>query len=354
MSQQLIFTEDPAEELDALLRAADAPQIFIIADTNTAVAAALPLKAQCWSLTNAPLIVIEAGDVNKNIDSLTHVWSELGKLGATRKSVVINVGGGVVTDLGGFAAATFKRGVRFINIPTTLLASVDAAVGGKTGINFGNLKNEIGSFCEAEDVIISTSWFSTLAQSEVRSGYAEMLKHGLLSGPDATLRLLDYDISRDTHEDLLPLVEESVMVKKRIVEEDPHELGLRRALNLGHTAGHTFESWSMNVGRPVAHGYAVAWGLVVDLVLSHMRLGFDSVLLRRIAEYVREHYGALAITCNDYADLIRLMRHDKKNSCADNINFTLLEAPGKVKIDCIVDEKEICAAFDIYRDLMGL
>lgn len=354
MQQKLIFTGDPASELAAAIDACGAKQIYLLADSNTAVAAARPLKEKCDRLADVPLIIVKAGDMNKNVDSLCHVWEELGKLGATRKSLLINVGGGMVTDLGGFAGATFKRGIRFINIPTTLLAAVDAAVGGKTGINFGGLKNEVGAFCEADAVIISTCWLSTLSPEEICSGYAEMIKHGLISGIDSTLRLLDYDISSADTQKLLPLVEESVMVKKRVVEEDPHEHGIRRALNLGHTAGHAFESWSMKRGCPVAHGYAVAWGLVVDLILSHMRLGFDAALLRRVAGYVREHYGVIQIGCDDYPSLISLMRHDKKNASADSINFTLLDAPGKVRIDCIVDEKDICVALDIFRDLMGI
>ncbi len=354
MSQTLIFTNDCASELNKYIKQTGITQVFILADSNTAAAAALPLKAECWSLVDAPLIVIEPSDIYKNIDSLCHIWSELVKLGATRKSLLINVGGGVVTDIGGFAAATFKRGIKFVNIPTTLLASVDAAVGGKTGINFGSLKNEVGAFCEADAVIISTDWLETLPPEETLSGYAEMLKHGLISSYEATDRLLDYDIEKCDRDLLLNLVEESVLVKKRVVEEDPHEHGIRRALNLGHTAGHAFESWSMRRNRPVPHGFAVAWGLVVDLILSHMRLGFDAALLRRVAAFVRSHYGVLPIGCADYEDLIALMRHDKKNSSADSINFTLLEAPGIVKIDCIVDEKEIGAALDIFRDLSGI
>lgn len=354
MQQKLIFSNTPAQELDAILEAAAAPQIFILTDSNAAPAAALPLKAECKALENAPMIVIEPGDVHKDVASLIHIWAELGRLGATRKSLLVNAGGGVITDIGGFAAGTFKRGIRFINVPTTLLAAVDAAVGGKTGINFEGFKNEIGVFCEAESVLISTLWLRTLPAEEIRSGYAEMIKHGLISSVEATRRLLDYDISSADTDLLLPLVEESVMVKKRVVEEDPREQGIRRALNLGHTAGHAFESWAMKRERPVAHGYAVAWGLVVDLVLSHMRFGFDAALLRRVADYVRTHYGVLPIGCGDYPALVEFMKHDKKNASADHINFTLLSAPGKVMIDCIVDEKEICAALDIYRDLMGL
>ena len=219
-----------------------------------------------------------------------------------------------MTDLGGFAAATFKRGIRFINIPTTLLSAVDAAVGGKTGVNFNGLKNEIGVFKEAETVIISTVFFSTLPERELKSGYAEMLKHGLLDGEAVYNKLLDYDFDNVAGNGLLRLVEESVNVKRRIVEQDPFEQGLRRALNLGHTAGHAFESLALKRNSPVPHGYAVAWGMVVEAVLSHTEKGFPSAELYRLADYVCRHYGAFHITCDDYPELIEFMRHDKKRA----------------------------------------
>lgn len=350
----LIFTHHPADALDSLIREAGNPHTVIIADSHTREACVEPLRMACPALADAPVITVEAGDSHKNLDSLRHIWEQLQELGATRKSLMVNVGGGMITDIGGFAAASFKRGIRFFNVPTTLLSAVDAAVGGKTGINFGGLKNEIGTFCDAEAVVISTSWLVTLPQNELRSGYAEMLKHGLIDSGEEYRRLLDFDIAAADFTGLLPLVERSVMVKKRVVEEDPREHGIRRALNLGHTAGHAFESWAMRRGEPVPHGYAVAWGLVVDLVLSHLRLGFPADMLRELAAYVRRVYGVIPITCADYPALLELMSHDKKNSTPGAINFTLLDSPGKVHIDCIVEPREIEAALDIFRDLLGI
>lgn len=348
---QLIFTHHPADALDTLIREAGNPRTFILADTHTTNLCAEPLRMACPSLAEAPIITIKAGDAHKDLSSLSHIWAQLGEMGATRHSLLINVGGGVVTDIGGFAGATFKRGIRFINVPTTLLAAVDAAVGGKTGINFGGLKNEIGAFREADAVVISTSWFATLPAEELRSGYAEMIKHGLIEGPEEYHRLLDFDIaSADLHA-LLPLVERSVGVKKRVVEEDPFEHGIRRALNLGHTAGHAFESLALRRSQPIPHGYAVARGLVVDLILSHLRLGFPSDDLRLLARYVGSVYGPANITCDDYPELLELMAHDKKNASADAINFTLLAAPGDIRIDSIVSPDEIRAALDIFRDM---
>ena len=350
----LIFTHHPADSLNTLLKEAGRPHAMILADSHTLSACVEPLREACPALADAPVITVEAGDVNKNLDSLRHIWEQMQQLGATRRSLLVNVGGGMITDMGGFAAATFKRGIRLYNVPTTLLSAVDAAVGGKTGINFGGLKNEIGAFCDADAVVISTSWLATLPAEELKSGYAEMIKHALIDSPAEYRRLLDFDIAAADLTGLLPLVERSVMVKKGVVEQDPREQGIRRALNLGHTAGHAFESLAMRRGRPVPHGYAVAWGLVVDLIISHMKLGFPSAAVHELAAYVGRVYGVMPITCDDYPALLELMSHDKKNATPGAINFTLLDAPGKIHIDCIVDARDIEAALDIFRDLMGI
>ena len=307
----------------------------------------------CETLGNSFNITIKAGDINKNVESLTHIWEQLGTNGATRRSVLINIGGGMITDLGGFAASTFKRGIRFINIPTTLLSSVDASVGGKTGINFNGLKNEIGVFNEADAVIISTRPLATLPINEVKSGFAEMLKHGLLSNKDIFNKLLDYDFNRLPNEHLLSLLEESVNVKRDIVSQDPHEKGLRRALNLGHTVGHAFESMAMKRQSPIPHGYAVAWGMIVELILSHMMLKFDSTILHRYAQFVYDNYGSFHITCDDYPELINLMAHDKKSNSGE-MNFSLLSDIGNIEINCIASEDDVKAALDIYRDLVHI
>ena len=297
--------------------------------------------------------MLQPGDAHKELAAVAAVWQQLSDGGATRSSVVINLGGGVVTDLGGFAAATFKRGVRFINVPTTLLGAVDAAVGGKTGFNFNGLKNEIGAFREAECVIISSSLFATLPRVELLSGYAEMLKHALLKSSDCIGQILQYDIDAGSHEALLPLLRESVEVKRAIVAQDPLESGLRRALNLGHTAGHAFESLALHRGEPVPHGYAVAWGLVVELVISHVLYGFPSTDLYGIARFIYEHYGNCRLTCDDYPFLLHAMRHDKKSRDGE-LNFTLLRRPGDVAIDSVVDEENVKNALDIFRDMMHI
>ena len=346
---KMIFTNDVNTALRQLITRLAPPMTAVIADENTARLVLPRLDA----LAGATVITIAAGDSNKTLATLEHVWQAMQRAGATRHALVVNLGGGMVTDVGGLAAATFKRGVPCVNVPTTLLGAVDAAVGGKTGINYGGLKNEIGVFAMPLEVVISTCFFDTLPQHELRSGFAEMLKHALLCNAHETDRLLAFDISGADLDALLPLLETSVRVKQRIVEQDPHEHGLRRALNLGHTVGHALESHALAARRPVPHGYAVAWGLVAELVLSHMLQHFDSALLHRVASRVLALYGAPHLTCDDYDTLLELMRHDKKSD-AGEVNCTLLRAPGDVVVGCHISPADVAAALDITRDLLGI
>ena len=345
MQQNLIFTNNVDSAIERLAASNDHNITVWIADANTArlVEPAPPC-----------LITIPDGDENKTLETVTRVWDEMERMGVTRHSLVVNLGGGMVTDLGGFAAATFKRGVRFINIPTTLLGAVDAAVGGKTGINYHGLKNEIGAFAPASDVIISTRFFDTLPAEEMKSGFAEVLKHALLSDRDELLRLLDHDFTAPiNHDELLERLRHSVQVKVDIVARDPDEQGERKALNLGHTVGHAFESLAMRRDKPVPHGFAVAWGLVTEAVLSHIKLQFPSEDVYRLGAFVRDNYQDFPFTCDDYDELLELMRHDKKSRDGE-ITCTLLTAIGDYRIDQTVIDDEVSAALDILRDLLGV
>ena len=354
INQELIFTNKVGAILDKIVTDLNPRKVFVLVDVNTASFVLPRLSEMSAAVAAADIITCRAGDMYKTLDSVTAIWKRLSDSGCTRDSLLVNVGGGVVTDMGAFAAATFKRGIHFVNVPTTLLGAVDASVGGKTGVNFGNLKNQIGVFRQAESVIISTLFFNTLTGQELRSGYAEMLKHGLLKDEDTFNRLIDKHVEDIDAETLLGLLKESVLVKKQVVDNDPEEKGLRKSLNLGHTAGHAFETLALERKSPIPHGYAVAYGLVTELVLSHMKLGFPSGTLHRLADYVNNVYGPFEFTCDDYPRLLEYMRHDKKNSSADAINFTLLKAIGDVKIDCIIPDDDIKAALDITRDLMGI
>lgn len=358
MDQSIIISKNIKAELADAISECEHDKLFVLTDETT--------REKCWpilrdhqSLKDAQPITIEATDTHKNLASLCQVWQGLQAGGATRHSCLVNIGGGMVTDLGGFAASTFKRGINFINIPTTLLAMVDASVGGKTGINFGGLKNEIGVFNDARFVIIDTNFLQSLDALNLRSGYAEMLKHGLISNEKHWGELLRFNLSDPDLDRLKTMVAESVQVKERIVKGDPTEQGLRKALNLGHTFGHAFESFSLNSALPssnsrsstptLLHGYAVAFGLICELYLSTVKLGFPADKMQQTVRFIRDYYGTYNITCNDYPELISLMMHDKKNT-AGIINFTLLGDIGDIRINQTATEEEMKEALDFFRE----
>jgi len=345
--QKVVMSQNLEETLTAAIATCEKDRIFILADETTQQLC-LPLVEGFACLKGAQHITIGATDTHKTLDSLSHVWEALGEGGATRHSLLINIGGGMVTDLGGFAASTFKRGINYINIPTTLLSMVDASVGGKTGINFRGLKNEIGVFNNAETVILDTQFLKTLDQDNILSGYAEMLKHGLISDEKMWAELLNYDLRMKNLESLQRMVAESVAVKQRIVTEDPTEQGIRKALNLGHTAGHAFESFALSK-QPILHGYAVAYGLICELYLSCIKTGFPTDKMHQTVSFIHEHYGKMNITCDDYPQLLEFMTHDKKN-VAGVINFTLLGGIGDIRINQYATKDEIYEALDFYRE----
>lgn len=352
MINNIIYTTKISDCIDKLLSEREFDKLFILTDENTH-RFAKPFISESIACNAAEEIIILADDINKNLENLSTIWRKLVEGGATRKSILINLGGGMVTDMGGFAAATFKRGIEHINIPTTLLGAVDAAVGGKTGINFEGLKNEIGAFKQPSAVLIDTRFFKTLSKEHLLSGYAEMLKHGLISNPDTYNKLLSFDICNPDYEQLLYLLEESVSVKEQIVEQDPLEKGIRKYLNLGHTSGHAIESLALKRNTPVQHGYAVAWGLVCEVILSYMKFGFSQAEIHRLVDYVKVNYGVFPIGCKDYPYLYEKITHDKKNE-SGRINYTLLKAVGEVEINVSVTKEEIESSFDLYRDLFGL
>lgn len=327
-------------------------KVFVLTDENT--------HRQCFPIfvnknevkRDFSEIVIPAGDVNKTLDTAQKVWHKLQEGGATRHSLLINLGGGVVTDLGGFSASTFKRGMDYLNIPTTLLAMVDASTGGKTGVNFGGLKNEIGVFKEPKEVVIDTDYLKSLDEENLLSGFAEAIKHCLLEKDGDLNRVLgnyqEFICDKD-------FIEKNIEVKRKVVKEDPFEKGIRKALNLGHTVGHAFESWAMKTEHPILHGYAVAYGLICELWLSTVHCNFPVEKMRVVVNFVKENYGMLPVTCDDYEELYSLMTHDKKNvggnGDEDNlINFTLLADVGDIRINQVLNKKQIIESLDFFRD----
>lgn len=348
MKQKVIISENLERDLVNAIAECEHDRIFILTDTTTHEKC-LPKIQDFLSLKGAQPIIIKPGDTHKNLDTLAEVWTALGMGGATRHSLMINLGGGMVTDLGGFAASTFKRGIDFINIPTTLLAMVDASVGGKTGINFGGLKNEIGVFSDSRFVIINTQFLDTLDQENICSGYAEMLKHGLISDEKHWAELVNFNLAQPDLAQLQRMVADSIKVKERIVEIDPHEHGIRKALNLGHTMGHAFESFAMKHNRPILHGYAVAYGLVCELYMSARKTSFPTDRMHQTVRFIIDNYGRFPFTCDDYAELVELMRHDKKNT-SGVINFTLLGNVGDIRINQTATKEEIEEAMDFLRE----
>lgn len=350
--QEVILCKELESNLAQAIEKCSPDRLFVLTDEHTH-RLCLPQIKDIPAMRQAQEIVIGAEDVNKTLETLAHVWQTLSQQGATRHSLLVNLGGGMVTDLGGFAAATFKRGIAYINIPTTLLAMVDASVGGKTGINFNGLKNEIGAFAPANCVLLETEFLRSLDAHNFFSGYAEMLKHSLISTPRHLDELLAFDTEHPDYAQLKDMVGRSVQVKEDIVEQDPKEHGIRKALNLGHTIGHAFESLALAEDRPVLHGYAVAWGLVCELYLSHLQAGFPQDRMRQVIQFIKENYGAFPFTCKHYDRLYELMLHDKKNT-AGVINFTLLKDVGDISLNQTADKDTIFETFDFFRECMGL
>ncbi len=349
--QKVILSERLEQTLTEAVQTVPHDRLFIVCDTNTHKLC-LPLVSGFECMKGAHVITILPDDEHKSLQQVELVWSELQQHGATRHSLCVNIGGGMVTDLAGFALSTFKRGMRFINIPTTLLAMVDASVGGKTGFNYGGLKNEIGVFSNADAVILDSIFLRTLDRENILSGYAEMLKHGLIASDASSAmlsRLLRFDVEQPDLVELGRMVAESVQVKQHIVLEDPREQGLRKALNLGHTVGHAFEAMALAKQHPVLHGYAVAWGMMCELYLSVMKTGFPVDTMRQVNSFILDHYGRMTITCDDYPTLLQLMTHDKKNTGTD-INFTLLHNVGNLALNQTATKEEIEEALDFYRE----
>jgi 3-dehydroquinate synthase len=324
-------------------------KLFFLVDSHTHPQC-LPMLLQTLS-THIPIeiIEIEAGEPYKNLDTCTQVWYALSELGADRKSLLINIGGGVVTDLGGFVASTYMRGIRFINVPTSLLAMVDASVGGKTGVDLGALKNLVGVINTPEAVIVNPEFLATLPSDEMRSGMAEMFKHGLISSKNYWDKMCNLSAYGSEH--LSTLIHESILIKNEVVMEDPTEKGRRKTLNYGHTLGHAIESYCLqNPNRQrLLHGEAIAIGMVLASYLSAQLLGFPADDCDKVKAVLGEYFAKQYFSQEEITEICQLMRFDKKNVGGD-VLFVLLEAIGKPKIDCIVPFEEIYKAFEYYHN----
>jgi 3-dehydroquinate synthase len=344
----IYFNEKGYEALNLHLKNNKYSSLFIIVDSSTNDVC-LP-KFLPYLETDLAIEIIEfdAGEANKNIDTCVEIWKVLTELGADRKSLILNLGGGVVTDLGGFVASTFKRGIDFIHIPTTLLSMVDASVGGKNGVDLGNLKNQIGVINVPKMVLIDTQYLETLPQNEMRSGLAEMLKHGLIY--DKTYWEQFLDLKAIDFADFDALIYRSVAIKNEIVIQDPTEKNIRKALNFGHTLGHAIESYFLENENKTTllHGEAIAVGMILESFISLDKKLISSEEYIQIKSTIKSIYEDVIFNENDIKPIMELLIHDKKNEFG-TIQFALIESIGKIKINQIVENELILTAFQDYK-----
>ncbi len=328
------FEKEAENKLNKFIQKYNPGKIIVITDQNTHKFC-LPLFQKKIDF-DFDTISIPCGDKNKHIGTLQEIWSKLLSLGADRKSLIINLGGGVVTDIGGFAATTYKRGIKFIHIPTSLLGMVDAAIGGKNGINFEGAKNQIGNIKTPEMVLIWTEFLKTLPKDEFLSGYAEMLKHGLIADFDYWNELL----KNFPEHNLDQMIKKSIDIKAMIVEQDPYESGVRKSLNFGHTLGHAIESYGYQSGKPIKHGHAVAIGMILAAYLSYKSNLIDFTFVNSIKEKILEKYPLPFFSDLEIVDIIKYLAFDKKNINGD-INFVLLSDKGQVVVDQTINNMNL-------------
>ena len=341
------FDLEGYETLTELLIPSRYSKIFILVDENTSQYCLPHLLNNLATEIEIEIIELEVGEIHKNIETCTEVWGALSELGGDRKSVLINLGGGVISDLGGFVACTFKRGIDFINIPTTLLSMVDASIGGKNGVDLGNLKNQIGIICEPKGVIVDTQFLNTLPQNEMRSGLAEMLKHGLIFDKKYWDKFKDL---KDLHtEDLNQLIHQSIQIKNTIVCEDLTENGIRKSLNFGHTLGHAIESYFLenDAKTTLLHGEAIAVGMILESYISREKNLLTNEEYQEIKYIINDVFEKIEFTPFDIEKIIELLIFDKKNEFG-KVQFALLDGIGKIKINQESDNTLIYKAFEDY------
>ncbi len=344
----IFLNNSPLEKLSKFVRDNNFSSVFVMVDENT--------KEFCLDYFSKEVsfdfkvIKIQAGETYKNIHTCLRAWEELSSKGADRKSLLINLGGGVVTDTGGFIASCFRRGIAFVHVPTTLLAMVDAALGGKNGVDLNHLKNQVGVIKLPAMVIVDENFLKTLPENEIRSGFAEMIKHGLIDTEKSSyfeecISLENFEISK-----ISKLIEGSIHIKMRTVNEDIDESGLRKILNYGHTLGHAIESYRMGMDTDchLLHGEAIAIGLVLETYNSHIMYGFPLEDLNTLKTFISYKYSPERFSREEQKKIIELMKFDKKNE-KNNVNFVLLEGLGSPRLNCQVEEQLIYEAFDFYQ-----
>ena len=348
-NSKIIIESDLSFSLQTIFSSIQAEKIFVIVDSNT-YTCCFPELNKFIQQKNVFVLTIGQGEKNKNFQTVSEIWEFLQNNKCERGSLIINLGGGLLLDIGGFAAATYQRGIKFIHVPTTLLSMVDASIGGKLGFNFNGIKNQVGVFQSPEFVIINPPFLKTLNERHIYAGWAEMIKHGLIHSQqhlDQLIQQNPFDLAYDEWNDL---IYDSLKIKNYYVIKDPYEKDVRKALNFGHTMGHAFESLSMNKKDPLLHGEAVANGIICELFLSFKLTGFPREKAESIICSILKSYKQIKIEQRDIDKLKEIMQFDKKNK--DNaVNFSLLKDIGSLSLDQYVTEKEIRRSLIYYKEL---
>ncbi len=340
----ILFSDHPQQDLQALLASLAYSKIFILADSNTQMHCLPILFPELKTEIN--YFVISPGEKNKTIRTCMDIWAAMTEAHLDRKAIMLNLGGGVLGDMGGFCASIYKRGIRFINIPTTLLAMVDASIGGKTGVDLGSLKNQIGVINQPQMVLIFPEFLTTLDPRQIKSGYAEMLKHGLIKDKDYW-----GDLTKKSNFTDASCIQRSIAIKNDVVLQDPTEQGLRKILNFGHTLGHAIESYCLenHDRKTLLHGEAIAIGMILEGYLSHELRGLSKLSLDEIKKSFLRFFDKVDFTEDDIDSILQLLKYDKKNSHG-NVNFVLLQAIGEAVIDIEVPEELFQKAFAYYKE----
>lgn len=332
-----------SESLSGFLSSSEYSKVFLITDNNT--------KKHCYPLLKAILpghsiVNVPSGESNKLLSTCEKIWDAMTKEALDRHALVINVGGGVIGDMGGFCAAVYKRGIDFIQVPTTLLSQVDASVGGKLGIDFQGFKNHLGVFTLPRRVLIDPIFLQTLPEREIRSGFAEIIKHCLIADAAKWDEIRQKDFEEQNWTDLIA---HSVKIKQAVVDQDPTEKGLRKILNFGHTLGHAVETCFLNkpASQRLFHGEAIAVGMIMESYLSFSRKMIDQQTLTDIEEFLFATYGKVDIKEEDVEEIIALTRQDKKNK-GKEVRFSLLKGAGQCAFDIVVSASEMRKSIAYY------
>ncbi|NJL75933.1 MAG: 3-dehydroquinate synthase [Saprospiraceae bacterium] len=343
-----IFLDDVWEEWNNFIQKGHYSKLVVLVDENTKTYC-LPLLLKNSVHQNWQVIEIPSGEQHKTLSTCELIWAALMDADIDRKALMVNLGGGVIGDMGGFCASTYKRGIDFVQFPTTLLAQVDASIGGKLGIDFHKVKNSIGVFKNPKAVFIFTDFLQTLSARELRSGFAEIIKHSLIADTAEWERVKSISLLEKT--DWMKFIYSSLLVKQRIVEFDPFEKGLRKALNFGHTVGHAVESYFLETNSPLLHGEAIAIGMIAETYLSHRQAELSTKQLQEVTSYLLQLYGGVPVPTHVYEDLLGLMAKDKKNEY-QQINFSLIQPIGSVHVNKIADKQAIIESLNYYNQMV--